>query len=152
MIIAIIGWPLGIDLIKGKVMFYSASYSGFYSQEIHGKDIPKDAKEITQERYIELLAGQSEGKNISHNNEGYPILLEQPKPDKNQLIDLAKKDKDNLLQWANNELQPLNDAYELGSILPKEVERRINLMKFRVAISRIDVSLAPDIEWPQKPE
>jgi hypothetical protein len=56
-------------------MFYSKSTGGFYTTEIHGENIPSDAKEITSELYIALLDGQTEGKQISSDNDGNPILI-----------------------------------------------------------------------------
>lgn len=61
-------------------MFYSASTHGFYSSSIHGDNIPADAKEITKEQHAALLQGQSVGKIISPDVNGYPVLIEQEPP------------------------------------------------------------------------
>ena len=58
-------------------MFYSASRGGFYILEIHGDNIPSDAVEITPDRHAELLAGQSSGKTIAADSEGYPTLIDR---------------------------------------------------------------------------
>lgn len=59
-------------------MIYSKLTGGFYSREIHGDDIPSDAVEITTEQHAELLEGQSQGKIISADENGYPILIDPP--------------------------------------------------------------------------
>ena len=59
-------------------MLYSKSTSGFYSREIHGENIPTDAVEITTEQHDALLEGQSQGKIISADDNGYPILIDPP--------------------------------------------------------------------------
>ncbi|UQS15583.1 phage tail protein [Pseudomonas sp. HS6] len=59
-------------------MFYSKSTGGFY--EPFGGEIPADAVEITQEYWQELLTGQSIGKLIVANDDGYPILVDRPGP------------------------------------------------------------------------
>lgn len=59
-------------------MFYSKSTGGFYSNEIHGDKIPEDAIEITHEYHAALLEGQSQGKIISADENGYPILINPP--------------------------------------------------------------------------
>ena len=59
-------------------MFYSKSTNGFYSTEINGDNIPSDAVEISEEEYSALLAGQSEGKVIAADENGYPILVDAP--------------------------------------------------------------------------
>jgi hypothetical protein len=59
-------------------MFYAKSTSGFYDAEIHGDNIPNDAVEITPEQHAALLNGQSNGKQIVGDENGQPILIDQP--------------------------------------------------------------------------
>lgn len=56
-------------------MFYSKTTSGFYSQAIHGDNIPGDAVEITAEQHAALLQGQSDGKQIVPDANGFPVLI-----------------------------------------------------------------------------
>lgn len=58
--------------------YYSPSTRGFYADEIHGDSIPANAVEITTEQYQALLAGQSSGKLIQADADGYPILVDPP--------------------------------------------------------------------------
>lgn len=63
-------------------LYYSKSERSFYDPDIHGDAIPKDKVEITKEYHIELLEGQSNGKVITPNKKGYPILIDRvPTPD-----------------------------------------------------------------------
>lgn len=59
-------------------MFYSADTGGFYSPEVHGVNMPEDVVEIADEYYQELLIGNSSGKLIKSDDEGYPILVDPP--------------------------------------------------------------------------
>ena len=59
-------------------MFYSKSTGGFYSTEINGTNIPSDAVEVSDDKYLELLDGQSKGKQISSDDLGNPLLIERP--------------------------------------------------------------------------
>ena len=59
-------------------MFYAKSTGGFYDAAIHGGNIPSDAVEITSDYRWELISGQSEGKIISSDESGYPILIDIP--------------------------------------------------------------------------
>lgn len=59
-------------------MLYSKHSSGFYSRDIHGDNIPEDAVDITPEQHAALLEGQSQGKIISADENGYPILIDPP--------------------------------------------------------------------------
>lgn len=56
-------------------MFYSKSTNGFYSTKVNGKNIPKDAVEITDEAYQSLMMAQSEGKIIVVDESGSPIAI-----------------------------------------------------------------------------
>ncbi len=67
-------------------MFYSKSTGGFYDTAIHGDNIPSDAVEITSEQYAALLEGQSQGKIISADENGYQILIDPPPPTTEQII------------------------------------------------------------------
>lgn len=59
-------------------MFYSKSTGGFYSTDIHGDNMPSDVVEITDEQHQALLDGQSQGKLISADKKGNPILIDPP--------------------------------------------------------------------------
>lgn len=61
-------------------MRFSKLTGGFYDRSIHGDNIPSDAVEITAEYHAELLAAQSEGKQISADETGAPIAIDPPKP------------------------------------------------------------------------
>ena len=61
-------------------MFYSKSTGGFYASEIHGDNIPADAVEITAEEHQALIEGQSKGKRIVADENGYPFLADPPAP------------------------------------------------------------------------
>ena len=50
--------------------FFDDSYGGF---------VPESAAEISEEKYLELLEGQSQGKQIIANKTGHPVLID-PQP------------------------------------------------------------------------
>lgn len=60
-------------------MFYSKSTRGFYDPQLHGSNIPSDCVEVSLQDYDALFAGQSEGKDIVPNADGYPVLVERVK-------------------------------------------------------------------------
>ena len=57
-------------------IYYS---DGFYIDDIHGAKIPNEAVAISQDKYIELLNGQSQGKQIIADKTGKPVLID-PQP------------------------------------------------------------------------
>ena len=56
-----------------------------------------------------------------------------------------------LMRQANIKIATLNDAVELGIQTDEEVMQLTAWKKYRVALSRIDTSTAPDIAWPEIP-
>lgn len=69
-------------------IYYS---DGFYIDDIHGEKIPAEAVAISQDKYIELLNGQAQGKQIISNKQGEPVLIElQPSPAHELNLDTLK--------------------------------------------------------------
>ena len=67
-------------------MLYSPSTGGFYDFVIHGNRVPTDCVEITQEYYLDLLAGQSAGQRIVADATGNPVLQAPPAPTAEDII------------------------------------------------------------------
>lgn len=59
---------------------------GFFDDS-YGDFVPKGAVEISQDKYIELLNGQSQGKQIIANKTGYPVLID-PQPSAAHVLNL----------------------------------------------------------------
>lgn len=74
-------------------MLYSATTRGFYTPDIH-VSIPSDAVEITDEEYIALLDGQSQGQQIVSDVNGYPILQYPPLLTPDEGWDRIKAERD----------------------------------------------------------
>ena len=53
---------------------------------------------------------------------------------------------------ANRTIAPLQDAVDISIATDDETTRLSEWKRYRVALSRIDTSKAPDIEWPAMPE
>lgn len=66
-------------------MYYSKTTGGFYDSAVHGDAIPSDAVEITVEKHALLLAGQSEGKLITPDAKGNPVLQDSLPPTAKQI-------------------------------------------------------------------
>ena len=75
-------------------MFYSATTGGFYDTAIHGENIPADAVEITAELHAALIEGQSQGKRIIADANGFPILQDQPKATASEVWERMKAERD----------------------------------------------------------
>ncbi|WNK67579.1 tail fiber assembly protein [Pantoea agglomerans] len=53
---------------------------------------------------------------------------------------------------ANRAIAPLQDAVDISIATDEEITRLAEWKRYRVALSRIDTSTAPDIEWPARPQ
>jgi hypothetical protein len=99
-------------------MFYSKSTKGFYTTEIHGNKMPSDVVGITEEYHQELMDGQSQGKEISHDANGYPILVDrQPLP-----YDLQR-------QYAYPSIGDQLDALYHAGVFPADMAAKIKAVK-----------------------
>lgn len=75
-------------------MFYSASTGGFYDAAIHGDNIPADAVEITADEHAALIEGQSKGKRIVADENGFPMLVDPPKLTAADIWEKIKAERD----------------------------------------------------------
>jgi hypothetical protein len=57
--------------------FYSQTTQTTYLEDLH-KTMPSDAKEISEARYLEVLANPAPDKVRGHDAEGLPILVDLP--------------------------------------------------------------------------
>ncbi|MEQ5327000.1 tail fiber assembly protein [Proteus sp. fly-1008] len=92
---------------------------------------------------IKSLTKMSKKEIESHTN---------PKPTKEQLAIKAESEKASLIAEATIKISPLQDAVDIGNATDSEVSMLRSWKEYRVNVNRVDSSLAPDIEWPQKPE
>lgn len=53
---------------------------------------------------------------------------------------------------ANRVIAPLQDAVDISIATDEEITRLAKWKRYRVELSRIDTSKAPDITWPVRPE
>ncbi|WP_282565693.1 tail fiber assembly protein [Providencia rettgeri] len=75
-----------------------------------------------------------------------------PPVSKEQLIAEAEQQKQSFLAEANSAIAPLQDAVDLGMTTDEEKAKLTSWKTYRVLLNRVDTSLAPDIDWPVKPE
>ncbi|MBL5839801.1 tail fiber assembly protein [Enterobacter asburiae] len=70
---------------------------------------------------------------------------------KEELIAEAERSKSRLMANANAEIAPLQDAVDLGIAADEEAKNLIAWKKYRVLLNRVEISKAPDINWPERP-
>ena len=67
-------------------MFYSPQRRGFYCEQVHGTAIPADAVPVSAEDYAALLAGQAQGRIITPDAQGRPMLTDPVPPTEAELL------------------------------------------------------------------
>lgn len=67
-------------------------------------------------------------------------------------IAAAEAQKQYLLSEATEAIAPLQDAVDLDMATPEEKALLKAWKKYRVLLSRVDTTLASDIDWPVKPQ
>lgn len=110
-----------------------------------------DAIEVDDSVYLEFI-NPPHGKVRSPGSDGLPEWVDIPPQTKKQAIEQAEYMVQTLMAEATVLMAPLQDADDIGEATDDELSKLKSWKKYRVMLNRIDTSLAPDIEWPQKPE
>ena len=131
--------------------FYSKAVGGFISDEVTSL-IPADAIEITVEYHQKLLDKQSNGYEIVVNDDTVLAVIPEPKIFTiKELIAIADAEKSRRLAAAKDIIEPLSDAVDFDDATGEEVAVLKVWKKYRLALTRIDTSSAPNIDWPEIP-
>lgn len=80
-----------------------------------------------------------------------PVWVDTPPPTREQLISLAEQQKNQLRKAADSEIAWLQDAVDAGIATDEETALLAGWKKYRVLLMRVDMTKAPDIEWPPLP-
>ncbi|OKP02632.1 tail fiber assembly protein [Xenorhabdus eapokensis] len=143
-------WP---DYDRNYDYFYSASAPGFvYRPYDDPENYPADLKPISNDLHNQLLDGQANGKRITADVDGFPILVDPPPPTPEQLQQRAESQKRYLMSHASGKIAPLQDAVDLDMATDAEKSALTKWRKYRVLLNRVDCSTAPDIQWPEQPK
>jgi len=67
-------------------------------------------------------------------------------------IEVAALQKSTLLSQAAAAIAPLQDAVDVDDATDEELASLKAWKKFRVALNRLDLAAAPDVDWPAVPE
>lgn len=97
--------------------------------------------EVTQAKYLALLAAQSEGKVIQANAKGQPIAVEPPPPSDEELIRRERLWRDRTLADTDSLVVRHRDELEVVRATTLTVEQYRELQVFRLALR----------DWTQSP-
>lgn len=122
-------------------MLYSKTTNAFYSREINGNSIPTDAIEISDATYQEMMLGQSEGKQIVSDANGYPVLIVRQLTLDQQLSLCKEQGK---LRLANTDWSQQADVRE-------QLVNTSQFDEYRMIVRGIFLSPVPNPSWPDEP-
>ncbi|MDW7796076.1 tail fiber assembly protein [Morganella morganii] len=131
--------------------YYSNETNGFYDSEINGDDIPQDVVEITDETWMELLSGQEEGKVISADENGYPVLIDPPPLSHERHVAMAESQKQALIAEASQKTQLWQTQLMLGIITDEDKASLKEWMLYVQEVQAVDPSLGAAVVWPTPP-
>ncbi|MGV4107580.1 tail fiber assembly protein, partial [Citrobacter freundii] len=100
--------------------------------------------EVTEEEYKALMDGQSTGKVVSADSEGKPVLADI----EIDYVALATAERDRRSAAVTARINELVEAQDDGDITSDELTELATLREVRTKLRRLDLSKAPDINWP----
>ncbi|MDR9749836.1 tail fiber assembly protein [Pseudomonas sp. SZMC_28357] len=132
------------------ILFYAAVTS--FDDVPDGGDIPVGAVEISWALRQDLLDGQSAGKSIKADENGYPILVDRPIPPRDYLSE-AVTEAAKLRSIADYAITPLQDAVDIDDATDVEVALLKAWKKYRIALNRLpeQPGYPASILWPATP-
>lgn len=137
------------------MMNYSASKNAFYDdadKNIH-TDWPADCIEMTLNEVAEYCFGIApEGKRLGPGVNGGPGWVDIPPPSHAELVSQAESQKSQLTYESEQSIRPLERAKQLGIATDAELASLTEWERYSVFLMRVDTYLAPNIDWPQKPQ
>ncbi|MGQ4693133.1 tail fiber assembly protein [Enterobacter asburiae] len=68
-----------------------------------------------------------------------------------RLIQQAETRRGELLAEASDVIAPLQDVSDLGIAADEETAMLLLWKRYRVMLNRLDLSMSPEIEWPERP-
>lgn len=133
--------------------FYQSAYRESYEKSADGW--PADAVAIGDGEYQFLIDEKATGKIITPGADGYPVLSERPELTAEQQTQAAESTRASLLAVAREKAAALSyavDADVMGDdIRPEDVEALKNWKRYVVQLTRLDLTAARNINWPEVP-
>lgn len=134
-------------------IYFSQDPVGFYIEGVSA--IPSNAIEVSADIYNEFAGvAWPDGKVLGADDSGYPTWIDAPPPSHDELIAQAEAEKQRLIDetnvWINGQQWPSKLA--LGRLSEDEKAQFNEWLDYLDAVSAVDTSTAPDIEWPTPPE
>ncbi|EEU9229797.1 tail fiber assembly protein [Escherichia coli] len=108
---------------------------------------------MTRETYEQFLGLHPEGKEIGADSSGRPVWINSPPPSKEDEVLAAEMKKISLVSEANTYINTHQwpGKAAIGRLKGDELEQYNLWLDYLDALELVDISSAPDIEWPTPP-
>ncbi len=109
------------------------------NNEVFALEDNEHASEWIKEKVVEITKAEAD-------------RITNPPPTTAQLIEQAEIKKQYLIAEVQTETQMLQTKLSLKRIKPAELELLKAWLDYLDLLEAVDTSIAPDIDWPQKPQ
>ncbi|AJJ61014.1 tail assembly chaperone gp38 [Yersinia pseudotuberculosis] len=139
------------------MVYYSATLNGFIPAEwrfdgtYNINTWPGDAVLLSDKESDKYWKVTPAGGKVLGSVSGRPAWVDIPPITIDELIYCAVQNKRVRKEVADSEIDWRQDAVDAEEASKKEISELAAWKKYRVALMRIDISKAPDINWPESP-
>lgn len=133
-------------------IFYSPSLNGFLLEQTAESYEGDDLVEVSQKTYVEFIAG-SETQIMVPGKNG-PVWNDIPPLTHKELVAAADAEKKNRIDSANEYMNSKQwpGKAAIGRLKGDELALYNLWLDYLDELEVVDISMAPDIDWPKKPE
>lgn len=133
-------------------LYYSSNPQGFFTSEFPGNitanGLTVDDLTVISQEDFDAFWNPPEGK-VATWVDGVPQLIDKPELD---YLAIAEQQRNDLLAGMQTATYTLNMKLNLGRTLTDDEKATLNAwLDYSDALQALDLSTAPDIEWPEKP-
>ena len=132
---------------KNNAFFHSSKIEDYKRNSFDLRDLIEVGDDVFDE-YSESRSGVVRGVG----GDGNPCWVDAPPMSHVDLVAQYESAKSVLQCEAEDVIKPLERANKLGIATDGELESLTEWERYSVLLMRVDTSLAPNIEWPQKPQ
>lgn len=132
-------------------IFYSPSLNGFLLEATAEKYDGEDLTEVSQDVYNQFIAGSETQIMVAGDNG--PVWQDAPSPTQEELTQAAEYDRQRRIDVANdfmNRKQWPGKA-AIGRLKGDELAQYNLWLDYLDALEAVDISTAPEVEWPTVP-
>lgn len=109
-------------------------------------------KKMEDDNHPFKLSCTPEGKMWGSDEDGYPVLMDIPGPSHDDYLEMAEMEKNARVAAATNKISLWQTKLQLAVITDDEKAELLIWLKYIDDVKAVDVSTAPDIDWPEPPE